>query len=224
MLPIIIFDFDGTIADTFELWVKEYNAVAPLFRCKKILPSELPRLRNERPFFLLAHAHVWPWKLPLIVPLMRRRFQRHTHTVRLFTGIPELLRDLRRQGFHLIILTSSSKTATKRILKQHQLLSLFSSIFVSSGIFGKAKVLKKIQKKERRAPHELISIGDEVRDIEAGQKAGVRSIAVSWGFQGEHILCFHKPDALVNSPNELRDAIKTLADAPQDQAQSLPHP
>ena len=48
---------------------------------------------------------------------------------------------------------------------------------------------------------------DEVRDIEAARKSGIKSIAVTWGYNTKGALIKENPDFLVNSPDELRNII-----------------
>lgn len=50
-------------------------------------------------------------------------------------------------------------------------------------------------------------VGDEVRDVEAARGAGMRSIAVSWGFNSEMALRAAHPDYIAASPNELPDLL-----------------
>ena len=46
--PVAIFDFDGTIADSLELVLSEYNRLAPRFRAKPIDRDDLPRVRRMK--------------------------------------------------------------------------------------------------------------------------------------------------------------------------------
>jgi len=52
-------------------------------------------------------------------------------------------------------------------------------------------------------PQSVFYVGDETRDVEAARKAGVKTIAVTWGFNGEDILKKQKPDYLARRPEEL---------------------
>jgi phosphoglycolate phosphatase len=49
----------------------------------------------------------------------------------------------------------------------------------------------------------VIYIGDETRDIIAAQKAGIRSVAVTWGYNSHKALKAHHPDHLIHSPQAL---------------------
>ena len=50
-------------------------------------------------------------------------------------------------------------------------------------------------------------VGDEVRDIDAGKKTGIKTIAVSWGYNTKDALAKEHPDYLIDSPLELKDIV-----------------
>jgi phosphoglycolate phosphatase len=58
--------------------------------------------------------------------------------------------------------------------------------------------------------NQTISVGDEVRDIEAAQSIGMRAVAVTWGFAREVDLKNMKPTALTNSPKELLSILEEV--------------
>ena len=49
---------------------------------------------------------------------------------------------------------------------------------------------------------EVIYVGDEVRDITGAKNAGVKVIAVAWGYNSRELLEKHKPDFPVDTPQE----------------------
>jgi phosphoglycolate phosphatase len=55
----------------------------------------------------------------------------------------------------------------------------------------------------RALPNDAWYVGDEVRDVEAARGAGMRSLAVSWGFNSESVLRASHPDSLAFEPSEL---------------------
>ena len=57
--------------------------------------------------------------------------------------------------------------------------------------------------KQALHPSNVLYVGDEVRDIEAAKKAGIRIAAVTWGYNSKKALEAYKPDYLVTKPEEL---------------------
>jgi len=72
----------------------------------------------------------------------------------------------------------------------------FSGIFEDNSYFGKHVGLQKIVINQRLDPNNVYYIGDETRDIAASKKAGIKSIAVTWGYAGDIPLSDAKPDYL----------------------------
>ena len=50
-------------------------------------------------------------------------------------------------------------------------------------------------------------VGDEVRDIEAGKKAGIKTIAVSWGYNTKDALAKEQPDYIIDTPLDLKTVV-----------------
>ena len=54
-------------------------------------------------------------------------------------------------------------------------------------------------------PEETVYFGDMVLDIKAGKKAGVKTVAVSWGYQPREKLKKVDPDFLIDDPLEIKE-------------------
>jgi len=70
-------------------------------------------------------------------------------------------------------------------------------------LFGKGKALKRILRAEKLERADVLYVGDEVRDIEAAQRAGVKCAAVTWGFHAADLLRTANPDFVLETPGEL---------------------
>ena len=81
-------------------------------------------------------------------------------------------------------------------------------IFGDVGLFGKAASITKALKKINIPKAESIYIGDEVRDIEASKKVGIKVVAVDWGFNTKNRLKKANPDYLISKPQEIMKLIK----------------
>ena len=103
-------------------------------------------------------------------------------------------------------MTSNTKEGVQAFLANHQL-QYFEFIFAPDSLFGKAKVIRKILSHEALSPQEVIMIGDELRDVEAANKAGVESIAVTWGFNTQQVLERGEPNHLIMNPSQLLELV-----------------
>ncbi len=202
MSSIAIFDFDGTLADSLDIVIDEYNRIAPRFRVKPVDRADLPRLRALKGPAALREHRVSFWKLPFLVHSMRSALHARVADVRPFAGIPEALRALEQAGCRCSVLSTNSAANIERFMHAHQL-KMFDHVAGGASMFGKAGALKKLLKRRGLDQARVHYIGDEIRDIAAAKAAGVRSIAVSWGYAQRTALAALNPDHIVDTPEQL---------------------
>src|SRR5579884_2984879 len=188
VIRALIFDFDGTIADSFEVFVRSIEIV---LKREPFTASEIKELRQYSMPEVGKKLNIKKWQLPMLVIKGRREVDRHMDDVTVFKGIPEMLADLSGHGHKLYIVSSHAPAGIQAFLDKHQLSQYFSGIYGNVSLLGKAKTLKKLQRQHGFTNSECIFVGDEVRDIQAARKAGVECIAVSWGFNMLTVLKAH---------------------------------
>jgi phosphoglycolate phosphatase-like HAD superfamily hydrolase len=210
MKKTIIFDFDGTIADTLETIVKIYNNIAPDYNCKLIKREDDKRLRAQRPQDVLDFCGVSSWRLPFLLLRIRKELKNHIRNVKLVDGIKESILEIKRLGYELGILTSNSKDNVNIFFEINGLESIFDFVHSEKSYFRKERMLKKILKSRKIHENEVVYIGDETRDIEASRKARIEVIAVSWGFNSKEILKGFGPDYLIDKPEELPGLLRDI--------------
>jgi HAD superfamily hydrolase (TIGR01549 family) len=123
--------------------------------------------------------------------------------IRLHPGLDQVLGSLTRQGVRMGVLTSNSKDNVVRFLRANGAQDHFDFIEGYSQYFGKATSLKRIVHARGLTIKEAIYIGDEVRDIEAGRKAGMDVLAVAWGVHLPALLTECLPSHLVSEPGQI---------------------
>jgi phosphoglycolate phosphatase len=74
-------------------------------------------------------------------------------------------------------------------------------------VFGKAVKLRRVLSRNETPPGESIYVGDEIRDIEAAQDAGMAFGAVSWGYNRIEALRAHSPSEVFSSVSEILEKI-----------------
>jgi phosphoglycolate phosphatase len=200
----IVFDFDGTIADTFDISVEIYNKkIVPRFKLKRVDKEEVTYLRSKKSQTEILKKYNVPfWKLPFMVISARRELSKRINEIRPQDGIVEVIKDLKNRGYCLGILSSNSKKNINIFLKNYGLSQCFDFIITSKHIFGKHKVMNRISKKQ-----DFVYVGDENRDIQAAKRADVISVAVTWGFNKKDALEKQNPDYIIDKPAQLLDII-----------------
>lgn len=198
----IIFDFDGTIADSFKTMVEVYNEIGQEFHLKKLTMKEALSLRNFTPRQVVRALQISLFTLPLYLLRGRALFKKHADTIQPFPGMISVLQNL-SSSYSLGILTSNNKDSVETFLTNHKIRDLFDFVHSERNIFGKDKALGKVLKLNNLVKEDVLYVGDEVRDIEACKKAGIKIASVSWGLNTKKLLEKYSPDYLYSKPEEL---------------------
>lgn len=204
----IVFDFDGTIADSIELALQSYNHIAHDFKLNPLTDKDRALIRSKRPQDIFKSSAVSKLKLPLIMLKVKKQMNHSIGEMNLIEGMETALQELKEQAYKLGILSSNSVENIQKFLQHHQLQHIFDFVVSERSLFGKDKTIKRIMKTKGIDKQDFIYVGDESRDIEAGRKAGVASIAVSWGLNDEQILTQSQPDYLIHHPRDLMTTIQ----------------
>ena len=206
MIKYIIFDFDGTIANSQYAFVSAWNHLAEKHGFKKLEHDGLEDLKKltikERSRLLNFPMY----KLPIVMPDLYAAYRDSILDVTLFGGMKELLNDLENKGYHIAIISSNSEENIKEFLNRNGV--KVTDILCSSRIFGKDKVIKKFLKSHNVQPSEVIYVGDELRDIIACKKCNVKVIWVSWGFDSIEVVQSENPDYMIQTPDEILQIVK----------------
>ena len=77
------------------------------------------------------------------------------------------------------------------------------NFIVTSALFSKEVKIKKIMRRFRLAPEEVLYIGDEHRDIISSQNANVDIASATWGYNSVEYLSTANPTYMIDSINDL---------------------
>lgn len=199
---VLIFDFDGTIADTFDYLVKIGNRLSEEFQFNRIKTDEIEELKDKSLRETIQHLNIPFLKIPMIVAKAKAELHKEIEKVKPIEGLKEILLQLKNLGHKMGILTSNSSKNVMKFLENNEL-NLFDFIQTTPKIWSKNRSLKTLMDDNHLELSKVIYIGDETRDIIAAQKAGIRSAAVTWGYNSCKALKAHHPDYLIHTPHEL---------------------
>jgi phosphoglycolate phosphatase len=188
-----IFDFDGTLADSFPFFVSVFNEVAERHNFRKIDPDEVPAFRHASPRQIMKQVGLPRWRLPLVGTNFISLMRESADSIPLFPHVGELLHHLSQAGLTLSILTSNSHDNVVKILGPANA-TLINHFECGMSIFGKAIRIRNLLKRTATSPGRAIYIGDQVTDLEAARKEGVAFGAVSWGYGAIEALRQHSPE------------------------------
>jgi phosphoglycolate phosphatase len=202
MYKLVIFDFDGTLADSARWLARELDPLARRFGLRQVSQAEIELLRSYDTRRILSYLRVPSWKLPFVARHLRRRVAEDAETIPLFPGAKALLRRLAGQGVVLGVVSSNSAANVRRILGP-EAAALVEHYACGASLFGKAAKFRKVVKRARVQPCEALCIGDETRDIEAAREAGLASGAVAWGYARRELLAERSPTWLFETPDDV---------------------
>lgn len=195
---LVIFDFDGTLADSLPWFRSVWGELAEQFGLPKLTPEEMEAMRGLSGREVMHKLRVPAWKLPKMVQHMRAVKLEAAASTPLFDGVHELLAALRVSGVRVAIVSSDSEASVRRVLGEETSGQVWQ-FDCGAAVFGKAAKFKRMVRLARVAPHEALSVGDEVRDIEAAKKAAIPSAGVSWGYTLPQALAAQCPELMFDT-------------------------
>ncbi|OMH40521.1 HAD hydrolase-like protein [Desulfurobacterium indicum] len=207
-MKTIVFDFDGTLADTFDIAIDVYNKVAPVFRVKSISNSDRQLVKElSLDEFALSYG-VSEYKfLPLVFVLRYLlKKEKKRRKIKIHNGLLAVIKQLSFSGFKCGILTTNSRKFVRSVLEENGLSG--EILFVETNAFLKKKYKILLKLKENYG--DIVYVCDEGRDIVAAKKACVTCLAVTWGFNSFSNLLRFSPDFIVSSPDKLLNVLADL--------------
>jgi phosphoglycolate phosphatase len=198
---LVIFDFDGTLADSFPWFIEAFDQAALRFRFQRPDPERIEDLRGLDARQLLVRHRIAPWKVPFVARFLRAHMSRQINRIRLFPGMDAALETLSAGGLTLALLSSNSYRNVTTVLGARA--GCFDVLECSASLFGKTVRLRRLLTGSVVPAHQAILIGDELRDAKAARHAGIAFGAVAWGYtrlsslQAHAHLTFETVDELV---------------------------
>lgn len=207
MVKAVIFDFDGTLADSFEVFTE---VLAEALKRQPFTGQEIADLRGLSTREVMRELKVKKWQLPRLAVKGRRLLGNRMDRVEPFPDTDKLLSELHKAGCKIYILSTNDTSNIQQLTDKYGLDKYITKIYGDIGLFGKVKWLKKLLKQEGLNAGECIYVGDETRDLEATKKAGIRCIAVAWGYGNPATLAKYSPFATAKDPSELLKVLKNI--------------
>ncbi|CAB3752147.1 HAD hydrolase-like protein [Paraburkholderia humisilvae] len=224
-IKLAIFDFDGTLANTFAVFGESLNTLALKHRFRQVMPEDESRMRSMSAAEILRELRLPLWRVPAVLSDYRKMMRKRIDEVQPFPGIVTQLEALLDNGVALAVATSNTADNVHAVLG-HERVERFAALECGSTLFGKSHRLRRILNQTSIAPEHAIYIGDELRDAEAAQRVGVKFGAVAWGYTRFDALLQKNPDMGFRAPSELAMLHATAADTlpPTDLAVAEPVP
>lgn len=208
MTKTLLFDFDGTLADSFAVAAEIFYELTGHARIDD--PVTIQRLRRMPVLKVAKEIGITPWQIPRLLVQGRKAMNKHMPEVQPFPGIVEALQELHERGHKMYIISSNSSQNVTQFLRTHNLEQYFVKVYGGIGVVGKAGAIRKVLRQNDLHREDCLYIGDEIRDIEGARKADIQVVSVTWGYNDAELLQQHSPNALVDTPQEMIRIVQTL--------------
>ena len=205
----ILFDFDGTIADTMPGIHQALQYAAERMGCAPI-DGALARKFIGPPILSSAQRYLGldEERATRFYGFFREAYEGETlFNARVYTGVPQLLRQLRAQGAFMAVASAKAQTLVVRLLEQFGLSRFFDRVIGKTTIDANTSKENMIKLALPARYTRAAMVGDRLYDMEAAKATGIDAIGAAWGFGTVQELTAHGADAVAETP---RDAARIL--------------
>ena len=201
MKNVLIFDYDGVIVDSFEIFMTNF-----IEACKKegwssiATKDDFLKLFENNMYESMYEIGMTKEEILRIVFRMRDALIQNQDKLKPFSGITYVLKVLSKK-YLLFIVTSNETQVVEKYLRSQKLFGFFKKIYGSDS--GASKIEKILSIKKNNPNCNYFYIGDTQGDILEGIKSGVKTAAVGWGWHDKEKLKIVSPDFIINNPKDL---------------------
>lgn len=202
MIDCVIFDFDGTIADTQNATLDIYNLLASKYGYKVFEGARFEELRHMSWADLISETKVPVAKIPYLLREGQKILSNYIKAINpIHDDFQSIFERIRGEVKTVGVISSNTKGNIEAFFEGHGIEK--PAFILCSPIFSKAEKIVYALKRYRLKSRNTIYVGDEIRDAEASKKAGVRCVCVSWGYNAPDVLLKAAPAFLVDDMSEI---------------------
>jgi phosphoglycolate phosphatase len=207
-MALILFDFDGVLADTLDDLLKFSQEICDDLGIQhQVVKEDISTLQAMSFANLGRQVKVPEPMVEEFVRLSLEKVANKKKPPRIFSGLADVVKDLSAK--HVLgIVTTNSSANVKAFLIEHGLEDCFRAIYALDMPGSKTEKILLAQNQFAANGEAIFMIGDSASDIRSAIEASAKSIGVSWGHQSVEMLMQAKADFIVYSPKELAELFK----------------
>lgn len=202
----VIFDFDGTLADTEKFVVTIYNQIAEKYGYALIDDAQYEKIKTMSFSKVLNVMDISYKKAMTLLAEGQKILKKNMDAVAPFEkDIASVLEQIKEQCPVIGVISSNTKKNIRLFLKNTRITSM--DFVISSPLFSKESKIRSVMRRKKLSPEEILYVGDEQRDIVSSHHAGVDVAAAAWGYTSRQMLLKRNPTYLIHS---LKDVVDIL--------------
>jgi len=218
-LKACIFDLDGTLVNTLESLAHSVDLTLKKMRLPAITTNQCKAFVGDGAKVLLeksieASGGKVEDRIQEAIDIYKGVFDKFcTYHVTAYQGVENVLLKLKEEGYILGVLSNKPHPQTIKVVKEVFGEDIFDVVYGQrEGMRRKPNPegLEKLLHEIGGEKNNCIYIGDSEVDVKTGKNAGVKTIAVTWGFRDEQQLRKAGADRMIGIPKELYLQIKEL--------------
>lgn len=210
MLKALLFDFDGTLLNTNDLIIQTFMNVLEERFPGQYKPEDCYRFIG--PSLKETFEEIAPNEVnELMLKYRNWNLAHHDELVTEFDGVIETLEELRALGIRLAIVSTKRRETIERgldLMNAKHFFEFVVGIEDVKNVKPDPEPVLLAMKKLGVEHEDVIMIGDNYHDIEAGKNAGVKTAGVAWSLKGEDFLKQYNPDYMLQHMSDLLSIVK----------------
>lgn len=220
-MKLIAFDVDGTILDTLDSIIHVVNETLYANGFYKVDDKEyIRKALGYGSYYLIEQALIFPYNhfydknvtTEVLQDYLKRYMADDASLTKPYEGVVELIKELKEEGYKVIAYSNKPDSVLRPLMKEK-----FGDVFddVLGQVEGQApkpnpEILLNMLDRIGISKDDAVYIGDSDVDVETARNAGMKMIAVTWGFRDRDFLEKLNPDYIVDNTKELKEAIDSL--------------
>ena len=220
-MKLIAFDVDGTILDTLDSIIHVLNETLYANGFYKVDDKEyIRKALGYGSYYLIEQALIFPYNhfydknvtKQVLQDYLKRYMADDASLTKPYEGVVDLIKELKEEGYKVIAYSNKPDSVLKPLMKEK-----FGDVFddVLGQVEGQApkpnpEILLNMLDRIGISKDDAVYIGDSDVDVETARNAGMKMIAVTWGFRDRDFLEKLNPDYIVDNTKELKEAIDSL--------------
>jgi phosphoglycolate phosphatase len=200
---LLAFDYDGVIADSAEVILRAMVKVQRRYGLGRPPTREDLATMAVATYEALAETIGFPEGLQAeFRDATYRELEEASEEAPFYPGIGDVLSGLAKTHV-LVVITAAKSHLVRAELRRHGIIDSFKEILGGDTTLSKRDRLLAVMRDYATRSSSTFMIGDTISDIRYGKQAGVKTVAVLWGFQEKALLVGEAPDHVVDHPSDL---------------------